>query len=215
MGRLRLRLSILAKCSEREPASNGGHDRNFHASTPEMPMTDLFKPLTLAAAIAIGLFFAAPAAAQTRAVPVRNVDEPGRNPYQGWVSFDASRASGDGFFCQLPPNPPVCNAIYATVPAGKRLVVENITGTITVVAPNFPGVVQLQTGNPFTHLVTVPTFLMPGDVGNGRLQYGVNAQIKNYVEAGSFPTIQISAFFAPGSLAFGQLSISGYLVDAR
>lgn len=169
--------------------------------------------LALAVAVGIGASLAAPVAAQTRTLLVKSVDEPGRNPYQGFVSFDGARASGEGFFCQLPPNPPVCNATYAAVPAGKRLVVETITGTITVVAPNFPGVVQLQTGNPFTRLVTVPTFLMPGDLGSGQLQYGVSAQIKHYVEAGSFPTIQISAFFAPGSLVFGQLSISGHLVD--
>lgn len=157
------------------------------------------------------------ASAQLRAIPVRQVDEPGRNPYQGFVAFNADiAAAADGSsFCQPPPSAPTCFAIFPAVPAGKRLVIENLTGTVTVLTPGFPSAVTIQTTVPaFANRVSVPfQLLFAHDFGGGAFQYGANAVVKTYVEAGDSPRVAISATGAPGVLRGGSLALSGYLVD--
>jgi hypothetical protein len=75
------------------------------------------KLLTLAAALALlavlGHFYAKPLLAQVRAALVKNLDEPGRNPYAQNVRGD-STAGG-------------CQSATITVPANRRLVIENVT----------------------------------------------------------------------------------------
>jgi hypothetical protein len=158
---------------------------------------------------------AAAALAQTRPALVRNVDEPGRNPYQSFVSFNASLASTDGrYFCQQSPDPPVCFVVFPAVPAGKRLVVENLTGWVAVQSPNFPCTVNIQTDSPtFGNLVSVPMILLPGDLGGGLFRYGANTTLSTYLEPGASPRVQVSVCTQPGSLKNGQLTLSGYTVD--
>lgn len=80
------------------------------------------KLLTLAGTLALiavlGKFYAVPAIAQAvGATLVKNIDEPGRSPYKAVLS------------CGTPANN--CNAYNTiTVPAGKRLVLTGISGSI-------------------------------------------------------------------------------------
>jgi hypothetical protein len=62
-----------------------------------------------------------------RAALVENIDEPGRNPYQNQAFTNCSGVQFDD-----------CDLTFTTVPAGKRLVLTNITGFIdtTGVFPN-------------------------------------------------------------------------------
>lgn len=172
----------------------------------------------LGAAAAVGLCAAGLAAAQTRPALVRNVDEPGRNPYQSFISFnEAAPSSDNSYFCQHSPDPPVCFLQFPAVPAGKRLVIENLTGVINVAVPSFPCSVNIQTTVPsFANLVTIPTQLLAGDLGSVNasvFQYGANASLKLYLEPGATPRVQVSVCDQPGSLRNGRITISGYLVD--
>ena len=171
-----------------------------------------------ALAAVFGLLNAGPAIAQAvRAALVKNVDEPGRNPYQGFVAFNGSVAAApDGsYFCQQPPSAPTCFLIFPFVPAGKRLVVESLTGTVRVQSPAFPSAVTLQASDPsFRNVVSVPSELLLGhDFGGGAFQYGANAVFKAYVEPGGDVRVTVAATGAPGALQGGSVALGGYLVD--
>ncbi len=74
-------------------------------------------PASLALSLAASLLpWASPAVAQTRAALVQSIDEPGRNPYQETQSNTTCRGTT------------VCGFNFAAVPAGKRLVLTNISG---------------------------------------------------------------------------------------
>lgn len=92
-------------------------------------MTPLCKPTrTLPAALALACagLLAAPVMAQTRAAIVQSIDEPARNPYQE-VQFNVA--------CR---GTTVCNFTFATVPAGKRLLVTNIAGYLDTSGGGLP-----------------------------------------------------------------------------
>lgn len=79
------------------------------------------------ALVSASLLVAAPGAmAQTRAAIVQSVDEAARNPYQE-VQFNVT--------CR---GTTVCNYTFATVPAGKRLVVTNIAGYLDTSGGGLP-----------------------------------------------------------------------------
>lgn len=67
-----------------------------------------------------------PVLAQTRAALVQSIDEPGRNPYQETQSNTTCRGTT------------VCSFSFATVPAGKRLVLTNISGYVDTAAGALP-----------------------------------------------------------------------------
>lgn len=79
--------------------------------------------LAVAAACAL---CALPVLAQTRAALVQSIDEPGRNPYQETLSNTSCRGTT------------VCSFNFATVPAGKRLVLTNISGYVDTGAGTLP-----------------------------------------------------------------------------
>lgn len=87
--------------------------------------------LPLVLAMAAGALHAPSVMAQTRAAFVQSVDEPGRNPYQETQSNTTCRGST------------VCVFDFSTVPAGKRLVLTNISGYVDTGAGALPnGFVQ-------------------------------------------------------------------------
>src|SRR5215475_13967952 len=65
----------------------------------------------------LGHFGARPLLAQIRAALVKNIDEQGRTPYQSSQS------------CNTPGNT-VCSADLTPVPAGKRLVIQHVSGLV-------------------------------------------------------------------------------------
>ena len=92
-------------------------------------------PAALALATAtVGALCATPALAQ-RAALVQSIDEPGRNPYQETLSNTTCRGTT------------VCAMDFVTVPAGKRLVLTNISGYVDTAAGTLPnGFVQSSFG---------------------------------------------------------------------
>jgi hypothetical protein len=158
--------------------------------------------MSLAGALAllavVGRFYALPAIAQTvRAAIVKNIDERGRNPYVANVTCT--------------PVSRQCIAQGTTIPAGMRLVVENINlvglfpspTTVTVRSAMF-----VNTAPQRAHDVTGGTYNLSG---TGRF-YALNSNLVDYVEAGETPSL----FFvindsSTDSTFFG--TITGYLVN--
>jgi hypothetical protein len=94
-----------------------------------------FQILPVTLALAAGALCAPPLLAQTRAAFVQSVDEPGRNPYQ---------ESLNDLTCR---NGKTCAFNFATVPAGKRLVLTHISGYVDTGAGTLPsGFVQSDRG---------------------------------------------------------------------
>jgi len=130
--------------------------------------------LTNAAAVAAMLLLAmfaavlAPrnAAAQTRAALVQNVDEPGRSPYQ-------ESASAVCFA--------TCTITFSAVPAGMRLVVTHINGSMDTIGTGAsPRVV-------FGGIMTLPT--VRGIVVRSDAQMIFNHELLMYFDAGARPVV--------------------------
>ena len=157
--------------------------------------------LTIAGALALlavaGRFYAIPAIAQSiRAALVKNTDEPGRNPYSAT-------------FACTSPGFSACTAEASTpVPAGMRLVVENVNAQI-VVPPATTGVinVSLNTGDGQDKYLPVNLGVR---IGSAQDRYWVNANVVQFVAAGVTPGVYIHTFDANPSMTG---TITGYLVN--
>jgi hypothetical protein len=135
----------------------------------------------VAAIAVVGSFTAKPVIAQIKAALVQNVNEPGLNPYQFYVSFHQGFVfpSGAGSCSGVQ-----CNFTLPAVPAGKRLVVTNITGNIFVDTPGVTRPVLL-----FGAGVTlqIPTVLQAGtyqapNSNQASNMIGVNSPILCYCQ---------------------------------
>jgi hypothetical protein len=164
--------------------------------------------MTVAGALAllavIGKFYAAPVIAQTiRAALVKNIDERGRNPYVVESSCQPIGSASSGF----------CLAQgYPVVPAGMRLVVENVN--LFAIIPS-PAAIVARTGIYVNtslnrvHEVTGGTYT--ANAPSGRL-YALNQNLVDYIEAGEKPSLLINIGGDPtGSVMFA--TITGYLVN--
>jgi hypothetical protein len=142
-------------------------------------------------------------AAQSGTWSVRNVDEPGRAPYQEYRS--SQFASCGSINCELD---------FSQVPAGKRLVIRTVSGSVNV----SPGTVLVNVTlvTEFAkRLVDVPTFFQ----GNATTSLGnqdwhrFNSDIFAYAEPGSTPHFAVSVNPSQGGATFASASLVGYYVD--
>jgi hypothetical protein len=158
----------------------------------------------------VGLFTAKPLLAQIKAALVQSVDEPARNPYQDGATF--SQGSGcSGTFC---------NVYFATVPAGKRLVITNVTGVVYVVSPGVLQPLNLVHDGASAPAMPIPTVLQagtfPGPLGQQEGMFGVNAPVRIYFDAGTAPHLLASASSSiAGDTGYtaSQIFLSGYYVS--
>ena len=160
-----------------------------------------------------GAFSGVRAIAQTaiRAVLVKNIDEPGRSPYQGYVGFSSISTNND-YFCT--PNGLSCSLYFPPVPAGKRLVVESLTGTVNTPAPGFPLELIVFSEPTFQRIGIIPFRLLAGVTGNQQYTYGIDSNARGYVDGGGRVTLTINIFgTASAPVVQGQFSVVGYLVD--
>ncbi len=156
--------------------------------------------MTIAGAVALlavaGRFYAIPAIAQSiRAALVKNIDEPGRNPYSSTFT-----CTSPGFSA--------CTAEATPVPAGMRLVIENVNAQI-VVPDTTTGVinVSLNTGDGQDKFLPVNLGVRIGSVQD---RYWVNANVVQYVAAGVTPGVYLHTFDSNPSMTG---TITGYLVN--
>jgi hypothetical protein len=149
-----------------------------------------------------GILIANPA---TNPVFIRNVDEPGRQPYSEDVVS----------FC----NGSNCVSSFSPVPQGKRLVIEHVGGlarpTSAAIVFSFaellssnPNNLQVAVGNQFPMTLIGKADYIPYN------SWGFNQPVKAYVEAGSYPRITMQQQ-NQGAVLFAQATISGYFVSVN
>jgi len=156
--------------------------------------------------LALGLLiFIATAGAQVRPALVKNTDEPGRLSYQTTVTFVGGDTS-----C---PTQSFCIVPFPAVPAGKRLVVEQIS-VLAIVAggsPNFVAFGDFFVTNQGNIAMVTPAFVAGGGI-LGSTFWFLDRPVKVYYDPGSTPKVKIGtagAFSLPSNM-----SLTGYLIDA-
>ena len=149
----------------------------------------------LAFCMVVGHFGAKPLLAQIRAALVKNVDEPGRIPYQS------------NAICEFTIHND-CNAPLTPVPAGKRLVLQHASVLRQCIAPPCIGSYVAIRSHDHS-LSTGPAAY----VSSPRLTNSFTAldqDIRLYLEAGDIPTLEMG--FSEGE-SFASFTITGYLID--
>jgi hypothetical protein len=154
---------------------------------------------TVAGALALlavfGKFYAVPLVAQVRAAIVQDRDSKARNIYQSVQN------------CFNVTNP--CQVTFAAVPAGKRLIVEQVSALVTLptAAAGTIADIELRGASVFQFL---PIVAAPGNFG-GQVQYTTNQTVLAAYDAGQVP--QVDTFVASGATFTVVASISGYMID--
>jgi hypothetical protein len=151
-------------------------------------------PHTVRAAVATLVQVANPASnpALTSAI-----DEPGRIPYQSVLSQTCGGPSA------------TCNFVFGAVPAGHRLVVQHMSGQLTVTALSTYIEVTAGPDVPGKWITQLQLF-----VNNSTFQSFFDMPVHFYVDAGESPTVSASTYGAVPFQANNQVvSLSGYLLD--
>ena len=168
----------------------------------------------LASLSVMGTYTAKPLLAQIKAAFVQNVNEPGLNPYQFYVSFKQGFTFPQGVGTCTGVQ---CNFVLPPVPSGKRLVVTNITGNIFVDTPGITQPVVLFGGGVTFEIPTLPAGSYQAINSNQPSNMiGVNAPILAYFDPGMKPTIFILAtalISDSQGLTTGSIVLSGYYVN--
>ncbi len=142
---------------------------------------------------------------QIRPAYTKNVDEPGRTPYDKNVVAEAA------FGVALPV---VHSAIFPAVPLGKRLVLQHVS----VFASNFGA------PTPATEVAFI-AFPMPSGNASDGYKFVIEPDFKRvgayffldrpitlYYEPGAAP--RINMFAASGNFTYINITLHGYLIDA-
>jgi hypothetical protein len=151
--------------------------------------------------MALGTFWAETAMAQIKPALVRSVDEPARVPYDHTLSLVCPYAN-------------VCTATGPAVPAGKRLRVTNIAGTLTLQPALVNSFVAFHIGAVATPpLVAFPVPLVSLAYYGNSLSF--SHQINFHLEAGEVPIVELGTHFTVSfsGPTSGKVTISGYVVD--
>ena len=162
------------------------------------------------AVLALFAFAANEAAAQARPAFVKNVDEPGRLPYNATVEFTRTSCS---FSCSnFVTFGPVLLFDAPSVPTGKRLVVQWVSADLpsdnslnSISFQRSPIIANQQAIWQF-HGPYYPTNTPPGI-------WGMNSGAFFTVEPGESPHLRVKLGAANNFVA--SISISGYLIDAN
>jgi hypothetical protein len=138
---------------------------------------------------------------------VKNVDEPGRNPYQALAGF----GFGSGFTCSDGPPPSCLGEIrFPAVPAGMRLVAARISGEIITNNGVNIGESILGTAPAVTAVAFVPV-TSRSQVSASETLFQFNQELLNYFAAGVQP--DYSVYVAGGTSVKGEAILTGYLVS--
>ena len=149
-------------------------------------------------ALVIVAFASTAALAQPKPALVQDRDSPGRDPFQQLVQVTQNTTN-------CGPSVTACSVSFATVPAGKRLVVTyasatfHLTGTDPVVSFGLSAVPN------FAHLLPMSA----PQAGTRRI---ASAPVHYVVDAGGTPTASVSSLgLLDGATA--SFAISGYFVS--
>jgi hypothetical protein len=158
---------------------------------------------------ALAHFTAKPLLAEVKAALIENVDEPARNPFSEDFAIGPAASGCDPLSCFLQGN--------VAVPAGKRLVITNITGRAYVFD-------QFNIGSgAYAELLTVDAnggavadeWLPDTVVFMGGFIYSINfnLQLQSYVEAGQKIDLRLAAGIGTINGGPGGIRVSGYYVN--
>lgn len=127
------------------------------------------------------------------------IDEPGRIPYQSVLFKTCGGPSA------------TCNFVFGTVPTGHRLVVQHMSGQLTVTA--LSTYIEVTAGPDVAGEWITQLQLF---VNNSTFQSFFDMPVHFYVDAGVSPTVSASTY---GSVPFQTnnqvVSLSGYLLDCN
>jgi hypothetical protein len=160
----------------------------------------------LAIAAALASLLPTAAHAQKPAL-VQNIDEKGRNPYQQGFQFNATTSTTVTGSTLCATNS--CFIFFKPVPAGYRLVVNQITFTYTAATPGADSTAALLTVTSTTAPVLGDISALPAPTFSGN-RCDLSAPVTFYVEPGLIPTLEITNVLVNNTSAI--VSITGYLV---
>jgi hypothetical protein len=141
-----------------------------------------------------------------------NANGPGSSPFQQTVTFSANPPSA----CRaIPTSPQVCDFQFPAVPAGKRLVVTNVSGMLFVDGPGAVGAIQFFPG-PTIGALFLGTYPNTSNGGTENM-FGLNAPVLFYVEAQTSLGFRVNAS-APVAIdnngtVTSSITVSGYFVS--
>ncbi len=136
-------------------------------------------------------------------ISIKNLDEPGRSPYQQLVGFTAACFQG-------PPPSCLIEANFQAPAAGSRLVARRISGEI--ITNNEAGTSEAILGVIPNALAFVPV-LVRSQVSSSETLLQFNQELLTYVEPGKTPNFGVTL---PGvTSAKGQVVLSGYIVSLQ
>jgi hypothetical protein len=149
----------------------------------------------LAMVAVLGKFYAIPLYAQAKAALVQDRDSPGRNFYQEVES------------CYLVTSP--CVIAFATVPAGERLIIQQVSTLSTMPTATGPADVELRGASGSGVFQFIPVVAAPFNFG-GEFQFTAHAPVLASYDVGQVPNVDV---FSPTGSSFTVVaSISGYTV---
>jgi hypothetical protein len=133
-----------------------------------------------------------PAAAPVLSV---NVNDPGRTPYQSFKFAACFHGA--------------CSATFAAVPAQHRLVMEHITGLVTLSSSTTAIQVALQENFGLDNFVSI--FIAPPPISSAGSVTEFDQAIRGYADAGEQPIVTVVANVE--LLESNNFTLIGYLVD--
>lgn len=163
---------------------------------------------TAAMAVLAGALCATPALAQVGAAYVKNVDEAGRAPCQSQVDFNANSGCGGTANCSF--------VSFTAVPAGKRLVVQQLSLLTGVASPGHPTLVAFSNSpgcNSCSNRAVVTGWVNTGAAAGSGSFWALDRPAHLHFEAGEIPQVKM---YATASFTFvGNATLIGYLIDAN
>ena len=150
------------------------------------------KTLLRSSTLAVAAFAATAALAQPKPALVQDIDQPGRAKYQESVSHSCQDSS-------------TCYFYFSAVPAGKRLVVTWVSAIYELNASgDSQGILY-----PYD-LSGVELYLLPSPNQWAGTSRTINSPVMMYVEAGSYPSLEILSTLFSGS---AKVTLVGYYLS--
>jgi hypothetical protein len=113
---------------------------------------------------------------------------------------------------------PYADVVLFTVPAGKRLVIEHVSGFVTLPAGT-QALYSLKTATAGTYLVNVPypgvaLDHLLGPVTQAGTAFSTSNALRLYADAGTDVVFHVFVVAGTGAIDYVLASFSGYLIDA-
>ena len=152
-------------------------------------------PVVLIASAVLAGVFAKPLLAQARAALIRDVDNPALAPFTGATTFDFTGLN--------------TQALLTTVPAGKRLVIENVSYLSGGSSSNQLVYAALRSAQFGAVVLVLPINAPHASVTTGLTLQDGSLPAKAYFEAGQ--DVWVSASYTGGIRDF-EIHVTGYYV---